>query len=117
MTLRDTIEVTKADLPYSTEIDVETETFTLVFMYNDIVRGYSVDLYDADGKSIILDWRIMLNQPLWHGIVNERLPVWSIVPMDESGQAKKLTPENFGESVFLCIDDLVEGDVNGNSDD
>lgn len=111
MTKRDMIEVDLDDLPYSVDIPIEDTVYTLSFEYNEVARSYSVDVADADGNDLYLGWRLILNQPLWYGIADQRLPVWSIIPMDESGQAKELTPENFQRSVFLLIDDLVDDEV------
>jgi len=113
MTERDQIEVDKEDLPYQFDLDVENTTYTFSFQYNDVLQVFTVDLYDSDGNAIILGEPLILNQPLWYGRDDERLPVWDIVPMDESGQTTELTYDNFGVSVFLLIDDLVAGDEDG----
>nr|WP_239256691.1 hypothetical protein [Listeria ilorinensis] len=51
----------------------------------------------------------MLNSRLWGDIIDDRLPSLDIVPLDESGQEKTVTSDNFMITVFLYIDDLAPG--------
>lgn len=112
MTLRDQIEIDRDSIPYSFDLDIEEVSFTFGIKYNDVSGLFSVSLSTIDGTKIVDDDPLILNQPLFYGRTDPKLPVWSIVPMDESGQETEITWDNFGTSVLLLIDDLG-GDEDG----
>lgn len=106
MTMRDSIEIDLNSIPYSFDVDIEDDTYTLTIQYNEILEQYTVDLAFIDGTKIISGEPMILGVPLWYGRSSPDLPVWSIVPMDESGQADRVSPDNLEQTVFLLIDDM-----------
>lgn len=109
----DYIPVDKEDIPEQFEIDLADDTFILQFNYNETGDFYTVDLLDFDQEPIVLGEKLILNQPLWNDIVDDRLPAPSLVPMDESGNADRVSFDNFMETVFLYIDDISPDEGEG----
>ncbi|MDE3837940.1 hypothetical protein C0966_00765 [Bacillus methanolicus] len=111
--MRDYILIDKENLPEQFEIDLANETYVLEFNYNKTYDFFTVDLYDINMNPIVLGEKLVINIPLWSNITDSRLPAPSLVPMDESGKAERITYDNFGETVFLFIDDTPEDEENG----
>ena len=108
--MRDRIIVEKELIPYTFEIVLGNENFVFSFDYNETADLYTISLYKDD--ELIVTEPIIYNQPLFKDVyMVGRYPVIVIVPTDESGQEYEVTSENFGESVFLCIDDTGENIV------
>jgi hypothetical protein len=103
--IRDYIPIDKDNLPEQFEIDLADETFILEFNYNQTYGFFTVDLYDSNMNPIVLGEKLVIYVPLWSGFSDHRLPAPTLVPMDESGKEDRITFENFGETVFLFIDD------------
>lgn len=103
--MKDKIPVNKAMIPYRFDILMGSQTFTLEFNYNATMDLFTVSVYQA-GVLKCADEPIIYGLPLWDDcfMVNE-LPCLTIIPMNESNGTDKVTWENFGETVFLCIDD------------
>ena len=58
-----------------------------------------------DGKLLCYAEPIIYGVPLFRDVYEAGLfPALDIVPLDESGQEQEVTWENFGETVFLTID-------------
>jgi hypothetical protein len=56
---------------------------------------------------------IIYGRPLFRDIYQAGVfPCLDIIPLDESGEQKTVTFDNFGETVFLIVDN-AGGDVNG----
>lgn len=117
MAIRDYIDIDKNEIPVTFDIDFESQTFTMAINYNRTFDYFTVDLWDADGNVIVLGEKLMLNIPLFDDLVDDRLPGLTIVPMDESGQEKRITWDNFYVTVFLYIDDLGNQSVAPSADD
>lgn len=115
MASRDYIPFDKEDIPQQFEFDLADDTFILRINYNQTDDSFSLDLYDQDMEAIVLGEKLILNVPLWEDIVNEKLPAPSLIPMDESNTEKRVTYENFMQTVFLYIDD-VSDDAEGEDD-
>lgn len=116
MTIRDSIEVDLNNLPDRFDMDVENESYTFVFQYNDVSEQFTVDLLDEENEPIVEGYPLVLDVPLFDGINNSKLPVWRIVPMDESDQEVELLPDNFQNTVKLLIDDIDLGDDDDGGD-
>lgn len=108
---RSYIELDPEEIPVVFDISLAEEEFTMGINYNETFDFYTVDLWDAEGEPIVLGEKMVLNQPLFDSLVDERLPGPSIVPYDESGQATEVSQNNFYKTVFLSIDD--QGDDDG----
>ena len=105
--MRDRIIVEKELIPYTFEIVLGNENFEFSIDYNETADLYTISLYKDD--ELIVTEPIIYNQPLFKDVyMVNKYPVILIVPTDESGQEYEVTRENFGESVFLVIDDTDE---------
>ena len=104
--MRNYIPIEKTELPQRFQIDLAEATFTLEVHYNEIGDFFTVDLYDVNEVAIVMGEKIALGVPLWSTITHSSLPAPIIIPLDESGNANKITYQNFYESVFLYIDDV-----------
>lgn len=104
----DYIDIDPEEIPLTFEHDIEEDTFTFGINYNEKYDFFTLDLWDVNGKPIVMGEKLMLNMPLFGDIVDERLPVTRIIPMDESGEAKRISKDNFYKTVFLCFDDLPD---------
>lgn len=106
MAQRDYIPVDVDDLPELFELDIDDVTYVFGINYNEVGGFYTVDLYDEDENPIALGEKMVLNHRLWANLVDRRLPMRDIVPMDESGKATDVNPKTLGQTVFLYLDDL-----------
>ena len=111
MTLRDYIPVDKEELPVYFEFDFGGITYNLGFNYNITNDFFTVDLYDESMTPIVLGERLVYGKQLWAGIINNDIPSETLIPFDEAGLETEITYNNFGETVFLFIDDIDLADL------
>lgn len=105
--MRDYIEIKKELVPYQFNILLADEWFELYINYNKTADMFTVSLYKED--ELICTEPLVLGVPMFQDVYQpERFPAITLVPYDSSRNAKTVTYENLGESVFLTIDD--EGD-------
>lgn len=105
--MRDRIIIEKDLIPYTFEIVLGNENFEMSVDYNETADLFTISLYKND--ELIVTEPIIYNQPLFNDVyMVDRYPIITIVPTDEIGQETAVTKENFGVSVFLCIDDTGE---------
>lgn len=102
--MRDRIIVKKELIPYGFNITLGKEKFNLRFAYNKQADLFTVSLY-RDGKLLCHAEPVVYGVPLFRDVYESGVfPMPDIVPYDESGQEQSVTWENFGETVFLTID-------------
>lgn len=102
--MRDRIIVKKELIPYGFSITLGKEKFNLRFSYNEKADLFTVSLY-RDGKLLCHSEPIVYGVALFQDVYDSRtFPAPRIVPFDESGQEQEVTWSNFGETVFLTID-------------
>lgn len=106
MAQREYIPIDTDDLPEQFEFDIDDVTYVIGVNYNEVGRFYTVDLYDEDEIPIVLGEKMVLDHPLWANLIDRRLPMRDIVPMDESGKATEVSPDSLQKTVFLYFDDL-----------
>lgn len=106
--MRDIIEIEKELLPYSFDIALAGEEYTMEIMYNKAADLFTVTLIKGEET-------LVYNEPIIYGVElfkdvyrSDLFPMLSIVPLDEAGIETSVTYENFGETVFLTIDDEPE---------
>ena len=106
--MRDIIEVDKTLLPYNFNIVLAGDEFNMEFMYNKAADIFTCTLRKGDEV-------LVYNEPLVYGTEmfadvykSGLFPMLSIVPLDEAGNEKDITYENFVKTVFLTIDDKSE---------
>lgn len=107
---RDYIDLDVDEIPVQFEVDIEQDIFIMGINYNETYDFYTVDLYDEEENVIVLGEKLMLNRPLFESLIDERLPAPLIVPFDESGEASRISKDNFYKTVFLTIDDGGDDD-------
>ncbi|MED1201945.1 phage baseplate plug protein [Heyndrickxia acidicola] len=117
MAKRNYIDFDKEEVPVIFDIELAEDTYTMGINYNQTNDFFSVDLWDIDGNVIVLGEKMMLNRPLFEDIVDERLPAPTLTAMDEAGNEKRVTYENFGVTVFLFVDDIGDPSEEPNVDD
>lgn len=105
----DYIDIDKTQLPFRFEFDSENDSFFIDIDYNESYDFFTATLYDAMGNVLVAGEKLVLNIPLFIEINDiESMPAENLIPLDESGQAQRITWDNFGVTVFLCIDDLPD---------
>ncbi|QBO37285.1 hypothetical protein EQG49_12850 [Periweissella cryptocerci] len=114
MTIRNYIPIDKDNLPERFEFDFGEETFIFEFKFNERMGYFTASVFDEDEDAIVVGEKLIYGEPLWNDLNNELLPIVSIVPFDESGNETEITFDNFGETVFLFIDDIaLDGEDDG----
>ena len=102
------IEIPKEDIPFDFEIDLGGKVYKLEIHYNAFGDFFTVDL-SKDNVTLIQGEKLILNRPLFRNFVHADLPTVRLIPADRSGSAKRITYDNFGQTVFLYV---VRGEVN-----
>lgn len=116
------------DLPETFEYVLDGTTYLFTLDYVDEGDFFIVSISEADETPIVTNEKLILNQPLFKALYDPRLPTTPLVPMDESGQAKRVSIDNLMETVFVCEDVLpddgtdigelpIDGDWEGGYDD
>ncbi|MBT9677247.1 phage baseplate plug family protein [Levilactobacillus brevis] len=109
MPVRPYIDFDVDDLPETFEQDLDGTTYLISLTYNDEGDFFVFTLMEDDETPIVSE-KLILNQPLFQEFPpDERLPTTPLVPMDESGQAKRVSIDNFMDTVFLC-EDVLQND-------
>lgn len=101
------VPIAKDNIPEYFSIVLGVETFILSFAYNDVDDFFTVSLLQpnetGENTEMIMGEKLILNKPLWSDFTNLDLPGPQLVPMDLSGQEKRITWENFNKTVFLYV--------------
>lgn len=107
MAIRSFIPIDTDKMPERFEMAFGNLSYIFCINYNQSQSFFTIDLYDVESNPIVLGEVLRLNEKLWNDVVDTRIPSVDLVPLDESNQAKEITFENFGKTVFLYIDDLT----------
>lgn len=103
--MKDKIIITKSQIPYKFEILLASDFFTFEIHYNTKADLFTIKLY-KDGKMMCAGEPIIYGMPLFNDFYTVgKIPCLTIIPIDESENRDIVTWDNFGETVFLCIDD------------
>ena len=103
------IPINKKLIPYTFEIVLGNEVFEIGVNYNSHADMFTLSL-SKDGKEICAGEPIIYGHPLWKDVYRARkFPVFTIIPIDESGQTERVTFDNLDTTVFLVIDNGEEG--------
>lgn len=103
--MKDKIIITKSQIPYKFDILLASTFFTFEMHYNSKADLFTIRLY-KDGKMLCAGEPIIYGMPLFNDFYKVgEIPCITIIPMDESENTDVVTWNNFGETVFLCIDD------------
>lgn len=105
---KDRVLITKDLIPYSFNILLADELFTLTVDYNEKHDFFTVAL-EKDGEMICEGEPIVYGFPLFADMYDpETYPCIDIIPLDESGKEKAVSFENFNETVFLTVDNYLD---------
>lgn len=100
------IEIEKEIVPYSFDIQLAAEQFTMRVRYNEMHDYFTIDL-EKEGKIIVQGEKVCYGTPLFSERYDIDLPPLEILPYDESGTENRVSYDNLGKTVFLMV-------VNGN---
>ncbi len=110
---KDRILITKEMIPYSFNILLADELFTITVNYNEKYDLFTITL-EKDDEVICYGEPIVYGVPLFKDIYEAgKYPATTIIPIDESGEQNSVTFKNLSETVFLAIDNYEEDGVNG----
>lgn len=96
------IDIDKSQIPYQFDIVLADELFTFEIHYNARFDFFTAGL-KKDGDILVEGQKITLNRPLFSSLTDSRLPRLYILPLDESGEATRVSYENLGKTVFLFL--------------
>ncbi|KRK40792.1 phage baseplate plug family protein [Loigolactobacillus bifermentans] len=99
------------DAPFVFETTFGNDDVYIGINYNEIGDFYTIDLYDAEFQPIIMGEKLVYGKRVWRRSVDPRVPAVDLIPMDESGKESTVAKANFGITVFLYIDTLVDETV------
>lgn len=106
--MRDIIEVNKSLLPYNFNIVLAGDEYNMEFMYNKAADLFTCTL-SKEGEVLVYNEPVIYGVEMFADVYKSGLfPMLSIVPLDESGNETEVTYENFGKTLFLTIDDMLE---------
>lgn len=96
------IEIEKDLIPYRFNIAIEGKTYTFEVNYNAEHDYITIDLYRNE-QLVLAGIKVVYGRPLFDGFEYLDVPQVPIVPRDLSGQATRVTWDNFNETVFLWL--------------
>lgn len=100
---KDRILIEKKNIPYRFSIALPRSEFVFEVRYNQTADLFTIGLY-KDNQLICIE-PIIYGAQLFEQLYQPGIyPSLHIVPIDSSGSASKVTWDNFGETVFLEID-------------
>jgi len=106
--MKDKIEIKKSLIPYTFDILLSGEVFTIRVDYNKNADLFVLRL-EKDGEIICAGEPIIYGVPLWQDVfVSGKYPALIIVPLDEANNMTAVTYDNLDETVFLIIDNGSE---------
>lgn len=107
--MKDRILITKELIPYTFYISLGDKVFLIAVDYNATGDFFTLGLSDSNGNVIARSEKLVYGMPVFNDIYNSQtFPCLTIVPIDESNSEDVITWSNFGNTVFLCIDDEEE---------
>lgn len=103
---KDRILITKDLIPYSFNILLADELFTVTVNHNEKHDFFTISL-EKDEEVVCYGEPIVYGVPLFQDIYEvDKYPALNIIPIDESGEQNTVTFENFNETVFLTVDNV-----------
>lgn len=102
--MKDRILLKKALIPYSFDIALPDEVYSISVSYNPTADLFVLGLF-KNGTALCTGEPVVYGVPLFSCIAaDENAPKISIVPLDESGTYNKVTFDNLNETVFLTVE-------------
>lgn len=117
------IPINKNNIPEQFTINFGGDAYTIRVDYNMTFDYFTISLYkvlENELQPIILGEKLVLGKYVWSDFIPDILVGPQLIPLDLSGKEQRINYENFGESVFLYVDDQEfipnedEGEFNAN---
>lgn len=109
--MKDILEIEKDLIPYDFEVLLGDELYEIEVNYNGVADFFTLAL-KKDGEIVSAGEPLIYGVPLFTDTyMLGKHPAIMIVPLDESGHENRVGWDNLGKTVFLCIDDEGEEDV------
>ncbi|MCF8002123.1 MAG: hypothetical protein K9K76_09725 [Halanaerobiales bacterium] len=84
-------------------IELGKDNYIFEVYWNPIGKYFAFNMFDVDENSIILGRKITYNINMLDNIIDTRVPDLIILPVDPSVEHKKITYDNFMDSVKCYI--------------
>lgn len=103
--MKNYIPINKKLIPYTFQISLADENFSLTIGYNRIGDFFTVALA-KDGREICAGEKVVYGKPLWENLYRPGdFPSVTIVPLaQKGGSTSAVTWDNFGDTVYLTVD-------------
>ena len=110
--MKNYIPINKNLIPYSFQITLADEIFTLTVKYNRFGDFFTVAL-SKEGREICAGEKLVYGKALWANLYRPGdYPAVNIVPAaQKGGSANAVTWDNFGDTVFLIVDNGGDNDA------
>lgn len=106
--MKDRIEINKDLIPYTFDILLSDEVFTIRVDYNRAADLITLRL-EKDGEIICAGEPIIYGVPLWKDVfIANKYPALIVIPKDEAGEMSAVTYDNLNDTVFLLVDNGSE---------
>ncbi len=106
--VRDRLLIEKSNVPYRFTIALPRKIYDIEVRYNEYSDTFNMHLY-SDNELLCIE-PIIYGRALFEQVYQPEIyPAMRIVPNDSSESARRVTWDNFGESVFLEVYNM-EGD-------
>lgn len=109
MALRGKYEFDYSKVPFIFDAMFGNQNVSIGLNYNETGDFFTVDLYDSEFNPVIMGEKLVYGKRLWRQSVNPLVPCVDLMPLDESGQTNQITKDNFGHTVFLYQDTVLDG--------
>ncbi len=97
---------------YSITVQLDANTYTLEFNWNDRQSAWFFNLLDVDGNPVLMGRKVVLNLPMLHEFVGSQFPTGDFLAFDSSPSGNVVPGLNdLGARVimyYLTSDDLAE---------
>jgi hypothetical protein len=96
------VPIDKEDVPYSFDISLADELFTLEVGYNARFDFYTLSI-EKDGELLAGGEKVVYGRPMFSGLSDTRLPKVTITPSDVAGIETRAGYDEINETVFLFV--------------
>jgi len=99
--------VFKDSIPYSADFRIKDTSYTFTFNYNAEGDFFTVDLKKGD-EVLVVGEKITYGKALFSSFLDERFPVWPIIPFDMADNVTRAGWRELENDVFLFVIDPEE---------
>jgi hypothetical protein len=100
---------TRTDLPhYSIEVELDQQSFTLEFRWNDRAEGWFMDVSDVNGVRLLNGRRVCVDLPLLARFRDPALPAGELLAVDTAGTNEDPGIADLGARVKLLYYELAD---------